>query len=54
MNMEMADVPEIVAIAEIREKLAQKVAARYDADPGRRETLMELLALIDIAVCAEP
>ena len=32
----------------------KKVAARYDADPGRQETLKELLALVDIAVCAEP
>lgn len=32
----------------------KKVAARYEADPLRRETLVELLALLEIAVCREP
>jgi len=32
----------------------RKVAALYDADPQRRETLKELLALLDTLVCKEP
>jgi hypothetical protein len=32
----------------------KKVAALYEADPARRLTVAELLALIDLASCFEP
>ena len=32
----------------------RRVAALYEADPGRREVVRELLRLVDIAACLEP